>query len=100
MEERAWRGQSRLSHRIRKLVERGHVQVMPCGTDGRVSIARITDAGRRVLDELRPAHLHDVRRLLFEHLGPDQVAALADALDAVVTCLAAYPGSIRSAEIH
>src|SRR4051794_17973521 len=36
---------SRLSHRMRKLVERGYVQVRGSDEDGRVSIAVITEAG-------------------------------------------------------
>src|SRR3569833_2928406 len=37
---------SRLSHRLRKLVDLRYVEISACESDGRVSIARITDAGR------------------------------------------------------
>jgi DNA-binding MarR family transcriptional regulator len=78
---------SRLSHRMRKLVERGYVQVRGSDDDGRVSIAVITDAGRRLVEEIAPQHVRDVRRLLFDRLDESQTAALADALSAVAAHL-------------
>lgn len=74
---------SRLSHRMRKLVDLGYVEVSGDACDGRVSIARITAAGRSFAEQVAPAHLADVRRLIFDHLDPAQTAALADALGAV-----------------
>ncbi len=79
--------QSRLSHRMRKLIDLGYVAQLPCGTDGRVTIAQITDEGRAMLDTLCPAHLRDVRRVLFDHLDESQLAALAGALEAVAVKL-------------
>jgi DNA-binding MarR family transcriptional regulator len=73
--------QSRLTHRMRKLTERGYVEQVRSSCDGRVSIAKITADGRRALAELRPAYLRGVRRVLFDHLDSCQVAALADALE-------------------
>jgi DNA-binding MarR family transcriptional regulator len=75
--------QSRLSHRMRKLVERGYVEIHGDDTDGRVSIARVTAAGRRFVRKVAPDHVADVRRLIFDHLDDKQVAALADALGTV-----------------
>jgi DNA-binding MarR family transcriptional regulator len=80
---------SRLSHRMRKLVERGYVQIRGSDDDGRVSIAVITDAGRRLIEEIAPQHVADVRRLLFDPLDKAQTAALADALSAVAGQLGA-----------
>jgi DNA-binding MarR family transcriptional regulator len=82
---------SRLSHRMRKLIDRGYVQVRGSDDDGRVSIAVITDAGRRLIEEVAPQHVSDVRRLLFDRLGESQTAALADALSTVAEDLAACP---------
>ncbi len=81
--------QSRLSHRMRKLVERGYVEVHDDATDGRVSIARITPVGRRFAAKVAPDHVADVRRLIFDHLTERQVAALADALGTVAEQLGA-----------
>jgi DNA-binding MarR family transcriptional regulator len=82
---------SRLSHRMRKLVDRGYVQVRGSDEDGRVSIAVITEAGRRLVEEVAPQHVADVRRLLFDHLDEAQTAALADALSTIVEHLGACP---------
>ncbi|NJC81558.1 MarR family winged helix-turn-helix transcriptional regulator [Planosporangium mesophilum] len=82
---------SRLSHRMRKLVDRGYVQVRGSADDGRVSIAVLTSAGRRLMEEVAPQHVADVRRLLFDRLDSDQTAALADALSAVAEDLGGCP---------
>lgn len=82
---------SRLSHRMRKLVRLGYVDVTGSTCDGRVSIARITDAGREFAARVAPDHVRDVRRLLFDHLTPEQVTALADALGAVAGRLVGCP---------
>jgi DNA-binding MarR family transcriptional regulator len=80
---------SRLSHRLRKLLDRKYVEIVASGDDGRVSIARITDTGRQFIAEIAPTHLDDVRRLIFDHLDEKQVAALADALGTVADKLGA-----------
>ncbi|GAA4248245.1 MarR family transcriptional regulator [Dactylosporangium darangshiense] len=74
---------SRLSHRMRKLVDLGYVEISGDACDGRVSIARVTDAGREFAESVAPAHVADVRRLIFDHLDPAQTEALADALGAI-----------------
>ncbi|MFG2036647.1 MarR family winged helix-turn-helix transcriptional regulator [Dactylosporangium sp. NPDC048998] len=78
---------SRLSHRMRKLVDLGYVEISGDACDGRVSIARVTDTGREFVERVAPAHVADVRRLIFDHLDPDQTAALADTLGAVAAKL-------------
>lgn len=84
--------QSRLSHRMNKLRERGLVDVVPSQEDGRVSMAYITDEGRKLLAELAPRHLEDVREMIFDRLSAEQVAGLADALDAVAAHLRTTSG--------
>ncbi|WP_433215914.1 MarR family winged helix-turn-helix transcriptional regulator [Dactylosporangium sp. CS-047395] len=74
---------SRLSHRMRKLVDLGYVEISGDACDGRVSIARVTEAGREFARTVAPAHLADVRRLIFDHLDEAQTRALAEALGAV-----------------
>ncbi|GAA0977739.1 MarR family transcriptional regulator [Acrocarpospora macrocephala] len=79
--------QSRLSHRMNKLRDRGLVTVRPCLEDGRVTIAEITPSGRSLVEKIAPEHVEDVRRLVFDSLNPDQTHALADALQAVMSGL-------------
>jgi DNA-binding MarR family transcriptional regulator len=85
--------QSRLSHRMNKLRDRGVVEIRPSDEDGRVSIAYITPEGAELMRMVAPAHVSDVRRLIFDHLERAQVAALADALGAVAEGL--RPGECR-----
>lgn len=75
---------SRLSHRLDRLESLGYVERRACETDARSTYAVLTDKGFRYLQEIAPQHLKDVRREIFDHLEPDQVAALADALVAIV----------------
>ncbi len=88
--------QSRLSHRMNKLRDRGLVTVRPCAHDGRSTIAEITEDGRALVAEIAPQHVEDVRRLLFDHLDPDQTKSLADALTAVASGLASCPSRTES----
>lgn len=79
--------QSRLSHRMNKLRDRGLVEVVQSQEDGRVSMAYITDSGRRLLEQIAPRHVAQVRSMIFDHLTAEQTAALADALDTVAAKL-------------
>jgi len=80
---------SRLSHRVSKLVERGYVRLRPDESDGRVSVAEITDEGRAVIAQIAPEHTKALREVLFDHLTPEQTAALADAMQSVGASLGA-----------
>jgi DNA-binding MarR family transcriptional regulator len=64
---------------INRLQERGWVERVPDPTDGRAVLARLTDAGRTTLDQLRAEY----RALLHEEmarLDDDEVEALAAAV--------------------
>jgi DNA-binding MarR family transcriptional regulator len=83
---------SRLSHRVRKLIDLGYVELRGCSGDARVRYAVITDAGRMLVDRIAPIHAAAVRRMVFDHLDPGQTKALADALDTIslglgISCL-------------
>ena len=82
--EAANMSQSRLSHRMHRLVERGLIEQSPCTEDGRVTYAALTPAGRSLIEEVAPQHVEDVRSMIFDALTDDQTAALADALRAIV----------------
>lgn len=83
--------QSRLTHRIRHLVEHGEVEITPDPNDGRAKRATLTAAGRARLAEVAPHHVNTVRRLIFDHLTEDQVDSLAAALTPVAASLCAHP---------
>ncbi|WP_326819252.1 MarR family transcriptional regulator [Streptosporangium sp. NBC_01639] len=76
--------QSRLSHAVARLEERGWVRREPCAADRRVSWAVLTDEGFTVLAAAAPGHVEAVRQSLFDRLTPEQVTQLAAICDAVL----------------
>ncbi len=67
---------SRLSHVITRLEDRGWVERHPDPTDGRTTLAVLTDEGRRVLVAAAPGHVATVRSAIFEPLSQEDVAHL------------------------
>ena len=70
--------QSRLTHRMKTLTERGLVCIEADADDGRAKNASLTDEGIRLLEAVAPCHVEDVQRVLFDHLDPAETQALAD----------------------
>ncbi|MEV4297659.1 MarR family winged helix-turn-helix transcriptional regulator [Microbispora rosea] len=77
--------QSRLSHQLTRMQRRGLVRREECVDDGRGAYVVITEEGRRAITAAAPGHVETVRRLFFDGLTREQVAALerlaADVLD-------------------
>jgi len=67
---------SRLSHVVTRLEERGWVVRQPDPTDGRTTLAVLTDDGRRVLVAAAPGHVRTVREMVFEPLSEGDLADL------------------------
>lgn len=68
---------SRLSHVVKKLQGRGHVQRSVNADDARVTQVAITGSGMGLVVELAPVHVKSVRALLFNQLNAQDTAALA-----------------------
>jgi DNA-binding MarR family transcriptional regulator len=81
---------SGLTRRLDGLVAAGIVARDASADDRRVTLARLTDRGRAVLDAAAPVHVASVRRRLLDPLRSAQVRALAEIFEAV---RAAQPGS-------
>jgi DNA-binding MarR family transcriptional regulator len=90
----AWE-QSRLSHHLARMQRRGLVDRQECPTDRRGAFVVLTDAGRAAIEDAAPAHVETVRRLLFDHLTPHQVATLADVTSTVLEARGAVSFSPR-----
>jgi DNA-binding MarR family transcriptional regulator len=58
-----------------------------CREDGRGAFVVLTPAGRRAIEAAAPPHVDTVRRLVFDHLTPEQVEALATISDLVLARL-------------
>jgi DNA-binding MarR family transcriptional regulator len=76
--------QSRLSHTVARLEERGWVERVRARDDRRGNVAVLTDAGWDVVTRVAPGHAEAVREAVFAALSPEQVVALGDALSAVL----------------
>lgn len=89
--DRADLSPSRLTHRIKTLVDGGEVEICQDPADGRAKQATLTADGLRRLEAIAPHHVETVRRVIFDHLSPKQTAALADALAPVAAALCDHP---------
>jgi DNA-binding MarR family transcriptional regulator len=81
---RANQSQSRLSHTVARLEERGWVRRERSAEDGRGNLAVLTDEGWDVVRSVAPGHVDAVRQAMFDPLTDDQVKALGQALEAIV----------------
>ncbi len=80
--------QSRLSHHISRMEQRGLVVREECESDGRGSVIALTDTGLRTLQSAAPQHVMSVRRHIIDLLSPAQIKALGDISETVVAHLA------------
>jgi DNA-binding MarR family transcriptional regulator len=67
---------SRLSKVLDRMDKRGWVVRRPCPSDGRYTLAELTDAGWEMVVDSAPAHVEHVRRLVFDRLTATQVRQL------------------------
>ena len=81
---RANQSQSRLSHTVSRLEERGWVRRERSTEDGRGNVAVLTDAGWDVVQKLAPGHVSAVREFVFDPLTPEQTTAVGQALDLIL----------------
>lgn len=68
---------SRLSKQVSRMAVRGLVARRECLEDRRGAYVDLTAAGERAITAAAPAHVELVRDLVFDHLGPEEVRALA-----------------------
>jgi DNA-binding MarR family transcriptional regulator len=76
---------SRLSHLVERLEKRGFVRREPDPTDGRFTIAILTEKGFRALAEAAPGHLAHVRSLVIDVLSPEQLRRLGRDADRIMS---------------
>ena len=81
---RANQSQSRLSHTVARLEERGWVRRERSADDGRGNLAVLTEAGWDVVRSVAPGHVDAVREAVFAPLTDEQTTAVGDALEAIV----------------
>ncbi|GLH99102.1 MarR family winged helix-turn-helix transcriptional regulator [Phytohabitans aurantiacus] len=76
--------QSRLSHLVARLEERGWVRRERTPEDGRGYVAVLTDAGYEKVVESAPGHVGEVRKLVFDALTPEQVKRMEEVARAII----------------
>ncbi|MGQ4270188.1 MarR family winged helix-turn-helix transcriptional regulator [Nocardiopsis changdeensis] len=68
---------SRLSNVVKRCEQRGWVVRMPDPSDGRYTLAELTDAGFDIVEAAAPTHLRSVRAVVLDALSPTDQKALA-----------------------
>jgi len=81
---RANQSQSRLSHTVARLEDRGWVRRERSADDGRGNVAVLTDAGWDVVRTVAPGHVDAVREAMFAPLSDEQTRVLGDAMQAIL----------------
>ena len=82
--ERTGLSLSRVSRITDVLEARGLVERQPCPGDARARNAWLTDAGLELLRHAQTTHFAGVQRRFFDHMDPEEVAALAAAFSRFV----------------
>lgn len=69
--------QSRLSHHVARMTERGLVERVACPSDRRGAFVAVTAAGRREIEAAAPGHVADVRELFIDRLTGEELDVIA-----------------------
>ncbi|MFE5858821.1 MarR family winged helix-turn-helix transcriptional regulator [Streptomyces sp. NPDC056500] len=67
---------SRLSHLADRLEQRGWIERLSSAADGRVHLARLTEAGHDAMEEAAPWHAECAQSRLLDHLTEEQLQQL------------------------
>ncbi|HET9646748.1 MAG TPA: MarR family transcriptional regulator [Microlunatus sp.] len=78
---------SRLSHTVTRLERRGWVRRETSPTDGRATVAVLTDEGYAKIVETAPGHVDLVRRVVFDALQPEDVPDLGRSMGAILSAI-------------
>lgn len=73
-----------ITYRFQRLEDRGLVVREACLNDKRGAFARMTERGRQLIDDAAPTHVAGVRTHFLDHLSRSQLAAVGEAMAAVV----------------
>jgi DNA-binding MarR family transcriptional regulator len=83
---------SRVSHHVTRMERRRLVQRAECVEDGRGAFIVITPQGRAAIEQAAPGHVNTVRRLVFDALSPEDVAAFGTVIEKALAQLDNQPG--------
>ncbi|MEE1735161.1 MarR family transcriptional regulator [Streptomyces sp. BE147] len=83
---------SRLSRAVARLESKGWVRRAPDPTDGRFTLATLTDAGERKIEQATPGHEATVNRLVFDSLTTAQTRQLREISRRITTAIRTEDG--------
>ncbi|WP_037907135.1 MarR family winged helix-turn-helix transcriptional regulator [Actinacidiphila yeochonensis] len=83
---------SRLSRAVARLEAKDWIRRAPDPTDGRFTLATLTDAGERKVEQATPGHMATVNRLVFDSLTTAQTRQLRDISRRITTAIRAEDG--------
>jgi DNA-binding MarR family transcriptional regulator len=78
---------TRLAHQLRRMEERGLLVRESCAEDARGMVARLTPAGREVIEKAAPGHVAAVRRFFIDQLSPEELDTMRTVADKVLARL-------------
>lgn len=78
---------SHLSRVITRLEKQGMVRRLPDPEDGRSTLAQLTEDGMELLRQAAPGHISEIRRLIFDNLGPEEQRQFGAAMSKIVAAL-------------
>lgn len=81
--------QSRLSHQVARMSERGLVKKEKCPSDQRGAFVVATEDGKRQIGEAAPGHVQAVRRLFIDQITKAELDHIARAAKKVLAALEA-----------
>ena len=81
---RANQSQSRLSHTVARLEDRGWVRRERSTEDGRGNVAVLTDSGWDIVRSVAPGHVDAVRSAMFDPLTEEQTQAFGAVLETIM----------------
>lgn len=75
---------SRTSHQVTRMERRGLLTKCKSPGDARGVLVALTDDGMARVTQAAPAHVESVRRIVFDHLDPEDIPALRRFLEGVM----------------
>ncbi len=84
---------SRLSRVVKRLEDRGLVRREPDPSDGRFTLAILTDDGLQTIVEAAPAHVAHVRSLVVDALSAEQLRRLGRDAERIMSRIDTSPAS-------
>lgn len=93
---------SRASHQITRMEKRGLLYKEPDSVDARGINVCVTHVGLEHLRRAAPEHVESVRRMVFDHLQPEDVPALRRFFNGVLQAknLPGYEGYVPDSLLH